>query len=86
MAETHNELLICSLDVWGNEEDGYEVNAAYSTGITLLAEMDDEYYYRQVRNYFPHLPPFEIKWQDEKTADIDCRKTGKPLLNIQERY
>lgn len=26
---------LISLDVWGNEDDGFEVNAAYHTGITL---------------------------------------------------
>lgn len=31
---------IVTYDVWGNDESGYEVNAAYSTGCTIKVETD----------------------------------------------
>lgn len=31
---------VISYDVWGNQDDGYEVNAAYTTG--RVVEIDDE--------------------------------------------
>ena len=77
---------VCTLDVWGNEDDGFEVNCAYRSGVTLLPGMDDDYYYRELRNYFEHLPPFEIEWLDDSFADVICRKTGRPLLQVQAAY
>jgi hypothetical protein len=77
------ELQVCSLDVWGNEDDGFDVNATYATGVTVLPDMDDDYYYRQVREHFPHLPAFRIEWLDEHLADVTEAKTGKPLFVIQ---
>ncbi len=82
MAEA-NKLQVCSLDVWGNEDDGFEVNNVFRTGIDLLPEMDEAYYYKQIREYFPAIPQFEINWSDESWADVDDKKTGKPLLQIR---
>lgn len=62
------------------------MNCSYSSGITLLHDMEDEYYYRQLREYFPHIPKFEIVWSDADYADVNCRKTGKPLLVMQLEY
>jgi len=78
------ELDVCTLDVWGNDNDGFEVNGEYRSGITVLGGMDDDYYYRQIRNYFPHLPPFGIEWDDENYARVDSRR-GKPLLTIRAK-
>ena len=86
MAEvTHNTLEIHSLDVVGSEDDGYEINCSYPTGITLLANMEDDYYYRLLREYYPHLPSKHIAWDDEANAVVFCRKTNKPLLVIAPR-
>lgn len=80
------ELAVCSLDVWGNEEDGFEVNQSYSTGVTVLADMSDDYYYRQIREHFNPRGAFKIEWQDESNADVSDKATGRPLYVIQEKY
>lgn len=73
---------VCSLDVWGNEDDGFEVNCQYRTGVTVLADMDDDYYYRQIREYFNPRHAFRIEWVDENWADVTEKDTGRPLFHI----
>lgn len=83
MTDEPKLLQVYSLDVWGNEDDGFEVNAEYRTGITLLKDMSDDYYYRQIREYYPNIGNFEIQWANEDWACLYCRKTGKPLLQLR---
>ena len=79
-----SKINVLSLDVWGNEEDGYEVNNQFRTGIDLLADMDDAYYYRQLREYFEWLPPFEIKWDAENSGQVIDRHNGKPIFELRQ--
>lgn len=77
------KLQVCSLDVWGNENDGFEVNNVFQTGIDLLKDMSEDYYYRQIREYFPGIGNFHIEWADEDWACIYDNKTSKPLLQLR---
>ena len=82
---THNELMIYTLDVWGNEDDGFEVNNMFSSGISLLKDQNDAYYSRMLTKYFPLIGKFTIVWSDDGYAEVNCSTTNEPLLTIMER-
>ena len=80
---------VWSLDVWGNETDGFDVNDRAKVGtidlvddcpdmevIDALVDAGIAYAARDVR----HSP--SVEWDDENTAMIYAPRTGKPLFEI----
>lgn len=80
---------VLTLDVLGNEKDGYEVNASYYTGkeIELPAEPSDA----QVRRALVEAGYLNKASQvrhldfdgDDQTININRKRDGRPLLTIQ---
>ncbi len=66
-------------DVWGNEEDGYEVNDTYRTSeiYELCANWTDKQVIAAIEGR-----GIEISWLDEDTCLIST-KTGKPLGELR---
>ena len=78
---------LLTLDVWGNTDDGYEVNDVRNQGIfempkwssnkVLLAIIDD-----MVGISHPDLA--EIEWLDESFIEIRDSETGMPIFHCME--
>lgn len=79
---------IRSLDVWGNPEDGYEVNDSWRCGSIEIADnatdaqivralQDVEYLNRELAADF-----FTVDASDDSMISIDRAEDGKPILQL----
>ena len=77
---------ILTLDVWGNADDGFEVNQKYNSGVTIeISESDtEETIFKKLESLdvgqFP-LEQFEIS-EDTYDICIDWKKDGKPEIEL----
>jgi hypothetical protein len=78
---------VYSLDVWGNEEDGYEVNDRSKIGtVALPPDYTDEYLLKTLKaegliNYSKkHLRHIEIEG-DDFSISIDYK--GRPMFQLE---
>ena len=79
---------VCSLDVWGNAEIGYEVNDMFSVGtIDIDPSMTDlEVLMRlECLGFLNHLaePCGDVEWEDETRLHINDKADGRPILTLQ---
>lgn len=90
MANTHTFNLI-DLDVWGNEHEGWEVNAAYRTGFSVdltLKQWEDDHYLLEYVIKTGYLTA-----KAREFVEIDCdggsiltfidSRDGKPLYQLE---
>jgi hypothetical protein len=84
MAKLHRYQIL-SLDVWGNEKEGFEINAAYSTGRTY--EIDFENDYQIIKTLFV---AGEIAYHDaididgnERMLHLSDIESGRPILQLE---
>lgn len=80
---------IISYDVWGNNEDGYEVNNKFTTGITLEIEETEsnEKIIKMLKdlNYLNKLIKFVVSDQsDENNIYIDLASDYRPICELRE--
>jgi len=81
-------LQLISLDVLGNEDDGFEVNNSFATGyfIDESEKMTDDEILRNLYDYsyltYHGLTIAEINWFDESNGEIVCKETGEYLFNL----
>jgi len=82
------EYKVITLDVWGNDNDGYEVNNAHYTGqtITLLDSDADQTILKKLNDSdigdFPH-DLFDIDGSGEFSLYINWKENGKPELELR---
>lgn len=86
---------VISLDVWGNEKDGFEINAAYTTGREVeLPEnpsLDETLKALRAAGEFDRTAHTKtIAWSPEvehgsEELTVIRRKTGKPLLTLRPK-
>ena len=80
------EFKVIELDVWGNNEEGYEVNGAYFTdeAITIAEDTTDKEIGDWLRNsLYPDLPAITINGDYEFSLFVDAEEDGKPLLELR---
>lgn len=79
---------VLTLDVWGNEEDGFEVNNASRAGsITIPAMSNEEDILKLLKNdgYLESsVRPnhISIESSDDNFIEINAAKNGEPLLQL----
>lgn len=83
---------VISLDVWGNEKDGFEINNAYHTGRTVALPvnptLDQTLRALRAAGEFDRTAHRRtIAWSPEvehgsEDLTVIRRKTGKPLLTL----
>ena len=78
---------VCSLDVWGNAEEGYDVKDVYKIGVVELDEdmADSEILQACVDQGF--LDDCAVELGEVETSDgafitISVKSDGKPVLNL----
>lgn len=83
---------ILTLDIWGNEHDGYEVNNAFKTGyqIELSEDCTDDDIFKAIKDItgWTITPSYyEIENQgDLSMICIDNTFTGEPALQLAMTY
>jgi hypothetical protein len=73
-----------SYDVWGNQEDGWDVNAAYPTSVVyrLPPEADDKTILRTI--FEEDADKIEIEtYSSNDTIYFVCKDYGQPLGEIR---
>ena len=82
-------LHVVSLDVWGNEIDGYEVNSAYYTGIDITCDIEsdqDIITSLQVGEGFlsdkANIDTITIDGDPDFMITVDDTETGYPLYQL----
>lgn len=80
---------IRSLDVWGNEKDGYEVNQSYNTGLEIEVAEDcsDTDLQNAVGEHYPTIKRMKVSFDgDGDLINIDhaTRRCTKPLLTLEK--
>ena len=70
------------LDVWGNEEDGFEVNDVLSTDTIDSSELDN---FTAFCNTYLRGPSdlYKIIWHDENSGEVNLKVNGRPILNFE---
>lgn len=75
-----------SYDVWGNEDDGYDINDIISCGIFILEndakEGTEKAWKKAIReSVFNHgaRVRFNVEWLDETMIEITMKKDGFPV-------
>ena len=88
------KLKVIDLDVWGNEEDGYEINNFHHIG-TIEVPVDNPYDISEEKlkellideNFIRHSAKELIELSDLGYADyfyqVTEKKTDKPIYNIE---
>lgn len=78
---------VYSLDVWGNEEDGFEVNDRSRVGtIETSAEPPDaEVWCALLEAGIARgvISDGSFEWQDEDLLAIDEKATGRPVFQLE---
>lgn len=73
-----------SYDVWGNSEDGWDVNAAYPTSVVyrLSEDATDETILKTI--WEDDADKVEIEsWSSDQCVYFTCKETGEPLGEIR---
>ena len=79
-------------DVWGNEEEGFEVNDCSSRG---FIEIDDNATDQEILNelikiglfnYTTTLNDIKFAWSDESYCELTQTKDGRPLGCLEGQY
>lgn len=90
MATKKNKWRVFSLDVWGNEEDGYEVNNRFEVGSVSFTEDATDHQIclalkkeGLLRYSKKHLKDVEIDG-DDMWLSIDYK--GRPELQLERPY
>lgn len=77
---------ICTLDVWGNETDGYGINDYF----TYVAECPESDLEDKTAFLIEHLigDPNQYTWRDDCNGFIEVahKDTGKPIFHITANY
>lgn len=79
---------VYTYDVWGDAEDGYEVNNVYFNSTIELEDtdlLDDEHLYWALIRLGVLVPNSEVSlnWQDENLCYVNGSTDGKPLGEIR---
>jgi hypothetical protein len=78
---------VLELDVWGNEEDGFDVNDVYRTHIKIECDFeDDDSILIALKNagYLPNYTVDELQIVgDENFLSINDDDSWKPLLQLE---
>ena len=80
---------LISYDVWGNDDDGYEVNQSYYTGQTVI--LDPDLYDDQITDlliiqgliYESSRGRITYDGDAEYSLYAECNDTGKPLFELR---
>jgi hypothetical protein len=83
--------IVCSLDVWGNAKDGYEVNAAYTTSkrVEIGKDMSDTEIIKALKDQgvlakYTQTRHIEIVGESGYHSLYVYRKSdGLPLINLE---
>lgn len=79
---------IITLDVWGNEEEGFEVNDLHRTGdfITITEEATDAdiIVALVVAGYVneKYISAVQLDWLDDGFIEVNSNATGKPVYQL----
>ena len=85
------QVTVISLDIWGNETDGWEVNDCHKLGHFEMDAVDfdndDALIHALITNDYlaEHVTPdsVNIDWMDENSCYINRAEDGRPLLEIR---
>lgn len=83
---------ILSLDVWGNAEDGYEVNDVRKVHEIFIPDnIGGDYIVPMLRRSNllsdDHLDKdYDVRWDSEGFIELNRSSDGRPLLQIQKAY
>lgn len=90
------KMCVIGLDVWGNENEGYEINDSFKTNIIIEFEDEGtswEETTRTEKNILNALiengillgtpENYSIDWETENDIAISEKQTGKPLINLE---
>lgn len=77
---------IFSLDIWGNEEDGWERNDYFSQGTIEILEGENPIKRLIDENYLVEDAEKFVQYEDFSNGYIDIllNENGKPILELQE--
>jgi hypothetical protein len=77
---------VCTLDVWGNADDGFEVNDSHKAGtVDLPVDAEDEDVWRILCESGFAKGPYEraeFDWADESYCTISDSEDGRPVFNL----
>ena len=73
---------VAELDVWGNAEDGYEVNNIYRTDRYIDVENTEVETLTEALNEWYPIPAFTVDGDEEYTLFLESEDTTKPLLYL----
>lgn len=76
---------ICSLDVWGNEVDGYEINDWYTIGYAEFTN-DAEFYAVLECYLIGDVKKYDIRDECNGFIEVSDPTNGKPLLQIYAQH
>lgn len=80
---------VITLDVWGNERDGFEVNQSFTTGITFdidneANDTDIEAKLKAIDVLADHAEIY-VEGENDFMLNIYSKETGRPLIDLQPR-
>ena len=78
---------VCTLDVWGNSEDGFDVNDQFAAGsIELSAEMSDSEILQKLADEgfltANAVDCGEIDSSDDLFMTVQDKEDGRPVLDL----
>lgn len=88
-----NTYQVISLDIWGNNRDGYEVNNSYTTSHEIVIEdyTTDKEIIKMLKacgyiNKQCHFKSFSVEFNDEYLGDVQYHTTklqGYPICQLR---
>ena len=83
-----NEYELYSYDVWGNEEDGYEVNDSYKIGKIELEDTEDNSIIEALKQFgflkdHALTSDFTIDGENEYTLYVNGEKNNYPYCELR---
>ncbi len=72
---------VCSYDVWGNEEDGYEVNAVYLTDKRI--EIDDDTTDEQIADMLGITQKISVDGELGYSLYVEAKDSLYPICELR---
>lgn len=73
---------VAELDVWGNAEEGFDVNNVYRTDRYIDVKDTEVETLTKALNEWYSLPAFTVDGDEEYTLFLESEDTAKPLLYL----
>ena len=90
------KMRVVSLDIWGNEKEGYEINDSFRTKKIIEFEDEGDTWEETAKTEQNILKAliendilvgtpehYSIDWETENDIAISEKQTGKPVINLE---